>query len=275
MAETYTGTVVFGTGKPYDAGWGPAINILVDMDDPNAPKTNEKGQTRVYKNMDDPVTDYMESLVKGDRVTLQLMDNGSKQWYNIVQPDEFTPGETRVISKVQPEEHTSHTTLTYEPESEQDDLIWTEMAEREALRLLTALSIVERLTEGTDTDPDSVRAMANSVFIRTNQRFRPGMLMRDTRDQQLIDQVDESDTVNTLLLAIARMHGHYESGNEVANVLKKFYKSKDDVHGKDSWVELANIAWLYADLVEQGMDEPIAVTTVKDKFNINPPEPAF
>lgn len=274
MAETYTGTVVFGTGKPYDAGWGPSINILVDMDDPNAPKTNDRGQVRVYKGTDDPVAGYMESLVKGDVVTLQLMDNGTKQWYNIVQPDEFDPSEPRVISKVQPEAQ-HNTTLAYEPESEQDDLIWTEMAEREALRLLTALSIVERLTEGTDTDPDSVRAMANSVFIRTNQRFRPGMLMRDTRDQQLIDQVDESDTVNTLLLAIARMHEHYESANEVADVLKKFYKSKDDVHGKDSWVELANIAWLYADLVEQGMDEPIAVTTVKDKFNIQPPAPAF
>jgi hypothetical protein len=129
-----------------------------------------------------------------------------------------------------------------------------------------------------------VREDGVSIFIETNRNFyhwRGSTVAGGQSDngqeapnlsdrERAILNIDRGNIKNALLAEIAAQHHHLNAGAHTANVLKLFgfNASHIDPQDTDTWLNLARVAWDYADLREMSVDEYTAVVQVADKYGV-------
>lgn len=189
--KTYSGTVKYPVGEPYDGGYGPRVNVAVEVADASAPKIKD-GVVRVYKPVlivsggwtaakpaDIDELMYMQSLQTGDPVTLAHMTKGTQSWYQFIIPEEAPVPEPIAHSSQQPATSYPAKAQIYIPLTPENISIYTQVLSDEADLLLHALHVVNTKIEqgGLELDSETAWKLTATAHIGAMKKYHANLVL--------------------------------------------------------------------------------------------------
>lgn len=184
--QIYEGTIKYEAGEPYDGRFGLRINVVIDMDDHNAPKTDD-GELKLYKSPDSTDGRYMKTLRTGDRVRLVYTDNGRMSYYNFVthrdqQNSDQRRNEQPARPAVQPtpnqQSQSSGSARIWLPMNDEQLVVYTHIAEQE-LELLAHIMTMTHQRFGDKLDAETVWKASVTIYINAGKKFNPNFIILD------------------------------------------------------------------------------------------------
>jgi hypothetical protein len=273
---TYTATVKYpASPEPYDAGYGPSHNVRLVFDDPSAPKTDGDGEGNIYKKASSRDAKYMLTLSAGDKVQLVYTDNDGKAWYDFIVPSGYAPPEAP------PPAQTPVQAVTRGPVAiewaEPDDTFWTiweRALDMEYKKMDRALerSVAMMEVDKEFTHDDSVR-IALAIYNKASVHAKPGLVLHTEPDEydretSVLLLVDSNDMVNSLLDAIVSSSDGFYSLVGLKNLLKSLGLTSKDIVDQDSCLLVIRVAFEYADMLNAGAEENVALTAVANNHDL-------
>lgn len=276
MTQLYTG-IVAASPRFETKEWGETVSVNVKMDDPEAPKTNDKGYAWVNSKPGSTNGSYLEKLEKGDSITMVYTERGGKGFYNPVIPSgSSSPNGASPTTKSTPVPVKNGAGKVYNLLTEADELAFGELVE-EGLRLFKTTwnqTTVEFPTTSEPT-PAEVYKIAFTAFSYAEKRFSPGMKVTKTVPpyQRFMDEVGTPESLHDILSAIAKTAG--TSVERAQNIVKKFGFTSDDLMidgDKSRWIDAFQVVDRFIQKTANGVASGTAIEQVATELGLSVPD---
>ncbi len=273
----YTATVKYpASPEPFDSGWGPSHNVRLVFDDPSAPKSDGSGETNVYKKAGTRDVDYMLTLREGDHVQLVWTERDGKGWYDFIIPSDFDLSPTHTSEEAPPAVTRGPIAIEWASPDDTYWEIWSRALAMERRKIdMAILCAVDMLGDDSTFEHDDIMRVGIEIYRRASAHAKPGLVLPNDnyvadvdKDASLLLMIDSDDMVNSLLNAILELSGGFYSAIGLKNTLKELGLSSTDVKDQDSCLLLAHVAWDYADMINAGADESVALNATAEKHGL-------
>lgn len=276
--KEYKATVVFPTGDPYDAGkgFGPSINVKFQFDDPDAPGIDGNGQRSVYRTITDVDAIYLQSLEKGDTISLYHATTGKPGSYTLMYDEGALANKAPKQTEPQRAIIPAAKTKTWTPMSDDEVNTFLAMADTQATLFMQTMSMVmNSMPEGVKLSNDNLVDITGRVWYKTGILFTRGMTLKKAEGDNLIPSVNAliADGWTTPMAVLEQIGIRQQTSVEaIQNTLGSIgLRSEDITDDEETWLNMLKYIEEYAALRLQDIDHDKAARTVADNHNI----PAF
>lgn len=276
--KVFKGELMFDTPVgPKESNWGDYqyYSIGIKLGDPSAPKANEDGVIYLNFNEGSDTQEYIRGLSAGDEIQVVYDDRGKHPTYKAVieegRKPKVTP--TEVSADGQPRRSKSAGLL-----NEYGINAWLAASEQ-------CILILSKLHSAVSSDPvlgqlgeEAQQKYAVTAFIH-GDRNRHGVVLDEGEEEEgedaaeIVMSADVSKLPMSLIVAISEASSHVDEPKQVAETLKRFGFSRDDIdpNDKESWLELYAIVDTFHEILSE-RDEASAVRAVTSLLGRNPDE---
>lgn len=275
--KVYNATVKYpASPEPYDKGYGPSHNVRLAFDDPSAPKSDGKGEFNVYKKSGTRDADYMLTMRAGDKVLVAWNERDGKGWYDFVIPEDFKGYAAPATKPTTQATAVVPTAIEWMAPDDTFWEIWDHALEMEAKKVNSALDVAHSLfgAHSLSYSHDDITRIGIEMYRKASAHAKPGQALPSVRttdidkDTSLLLMVDPDNMVSTLLGGIMELSDGFYSMPGLKNTLKDMGLSSKDITDQDSCLLFAHVAWDYADMINAGAEESVALNAVAERHGL-------
>lgn len=171
------GTIKYSASDPYDAGYGPSINVAIEPDDPTGLPKLKDGLIKVYEKCNTPGADFIATLQREQQVNCVYIESGQGRGYwKVTAPPTYdanaAPAQRATAAAV--ESKMGVPQLTYELMTIEDHESFARIA-GEKISILSGLYQTALSSLGESGTPDIAQKMAVTAYIATERIFSHGI----------------------------------------------------------------------------------------------------
>lgn len=295
MNQIYTGEIIFPPGTPFPSkydGGKEVINVLVRMDDPSAPNANDPktgpGEVRIYKNVGSADANYMQTLSRGDRVSLVWNEAGDKSGYTFLAmafPEPPPPPSVggggyvnkQLAAAVPPPPTSQQREIVLDVQPDNYLEAWTYVMS--CVADMYQVSVAQVQEAWPDMPEDRQHILASTWFNRGFNWWRPGAILAGATEPAsnkandkgaFLSLVNQDDRVASWLQA-ATIWLDSEQAEVLAIIKKLGIKSAEWLENSEGQWKLIQALEAWWNMVDNGLPEEAIFEHLNKAFDIKLP----
>ena len=283
----YNARVKFETGDPYDRGYGPSINVGLEILDGNGeqdltvPKLKDSGLLNIYKKVDTKDAEYIKSLKVNDEITVQYIDQGKQSYYDFVIPAGWTaptsPAPVNPVPaiKTQAKPVVPRGPRIYEPMPEAELDARKAYMEQEAGLLGYIFHKINDWAKASDfpISYDAMLSTANGLRISSERTHTKGTILSTAateddvqkfKDDMFTNSLDPDDLISSALNSITTFAPVEYDLSQLKKDMTYMSIQRSAFTTKKDCLIVAKTVWNMLTLVKDGMDRDVALSSARD-----------